>query len=57
MDRHAAIALPQSADECEAPEVLGSGGPPFWEEWRGLLPDEEIEFVRIIFEDFCGSWD
>jgi len=57
MDRHASTALPQPADEREAPDVLGTGGPPFWEEWRGILPDEEIEFVRIIFEDFCGSWD
>lgn len=36
---------------------MGQGGPPFWEEWRGTVPDEQIEFVRIIFEDFCGSWD
>lgn len=57
MDRHASTASPQPADEHEAPTVLGSGGPPFWEEWRGILPDEEIEFVRIIFEDFTGSWD
>jgi len=37
--------------------VLGRGGPPFWEEWRGTVPDEEIEFVRVIFEEFTGSWD
>lgn len=35
----------------------GQKGPPFWEEWRGVVPDEEIEFVRIMFEDFCGSWE
>jgi hypothetical protein len=57
MDRHVSTAPLPSADEQGAPIVLGSGGPPFWEEWRGMLPDEEIEFVRIIFEDFCGSWD
>ncbi|HKG03523.1 MAG TPA: hypothetical protein VKB03_10095 [Conexibacter sp.] len=57
MDRHASIAPAPAADEHEVPVVLGTGGPPFWEEWRGILPDEEIEFVRVIFEDFCGSWD
>jgi hypothetical protein len=57
MNRHASTALPQSAEEQDVPDVPGSGGPPFWEEWRGILPDEEIEFVRAIFEDFCGSWD
>lgn len=35
----------------------GQKGPPFWEEWRGVVPDEEIEFVRVIFEDFCGAWE
>jgi hypothetical protein len=30
-------------------------GPPFWEDWRGQVPDEEIEFV--IFEEFCSSWE
>jgi len=57
MDRQGLIAPPESADEHEEPVVLGSGGPPFWEEWRGILPDEEIEFIRIIFEDFTGSWE
>jgi hypothetical protein len=33
------------------------GGPPFWEEWRGQMPDEEIEFIRICFEDFTSSWE
>jgi hypothetical protein len=32
-------------------------GPPFWEDWRGALPDEEIEFVRAVFEEFCSSWE
>jgi hypothetical protein len=57
MDRYAASAPLQLVREDEAPPVLGRGGPPFWEEWRGLLPDEEIEFVRFIFEEFCGSWE
>ena len=57
MVRSISTAAPQLADEGEAPAVLGSGGPPFWEEWRGVVPDEEVEFVRVIFEDFCGSWE
>jgi hypothetical protein len=32
-------------------------GPAFWEDWRGQIPDEEIEFVRVIFEEFCSSWE
>ena len=35
----------------------GSKGPAFWEEWRGRVPDEEIDFIRVIFEEFCGSWE
>jgi len=57
MDRHTVPAPLQLVDADEPPAMLGRGGPPFWEEWRGILPDEEIEFVRVIFEDFCGSWD
>jgi hypothetical protein len=44
--------LPDEADERGEPK-----GPPFWEDWRGQLPDEEIEFVRAIFEEFCSSWE
>jgi len=57
MDRHTAPAPLQLVGEDEPPAVLGRGGPPFWEEWRGTVPDEEIEFVRVIFEEFTGSWD
>jgi len=57
MDQANAISsepgLPVSA---KLPEP-GSKGPAFWEEWRGQVPDEEIEFIRVIFEEFCGSWE
>lgn len=46
-------ARPETMQPC----VERRGGPPFWEEWRGTVPDEDIEFVRFIFENFCGSWE
>jgi hypothetical protein len=52
------IAYDKSFDPpgVEPPDVLGQGGPPFWEEWRGRLPDEQIEFIRHCFEEYTGSW-